>query len=44
MATYNKDRNWLPWMIIISALIVGGYMDAEDENLMDRASVQVAQK
>ena len=44
MATYNKDRNWLPWIVIAAMVLIGGYMDAKDANLMDRASVQVAQK
>ena len=44
MATYNKDRNRFAWILIVSALVIGGYMDAQDAKLMERASVQVAQK
>lgn len=44
MATYNNEHRWLPWIVIAAMVLIGGYMDAQDANLMDRASVKVAQK
>lgn len=44
MATYNTGNRWVPWVLIASLLIVSGYMDAQDANIMDSSSVQVAQK
>lgn len=44
MATYNTKSYRLVWIVIASLLILSGYMDAQDANLMERASVQVAAK
>ena len=44
MATYNTKSYRLVWIVIASLLILSGYMDAQDANLMERSSVQVAAK
>lgn len=44
MATYNDETKVIALVLMLICLIVGGYMDDQDAQLMDRASVQVAQK
>ena len=44
MATYNTESKRLVWIVIASLLILSGYMDAQDANLMERIPVQVVTK
>jgi hypothetical protein len=44
MATYNDETKVIALILMLICLIVGGYMDDQDAQLTDGASVQVAQK
>lgn len=44
MATYSDETKVIYLIVMLICLLIGGYMDDQDAEMMERHTVQVAQK